>query len=127
MKSFDLEAARNGGEVCLNNGSLVKIICFDFDDGGFWGSHLLVLSQNTSEYDNLYHFKNSGEQIIASPHSPRFTLHMAPKKYSGWAAVKMGMSEYSLAEVSNVYENKDDALSCFNWKPDAVIQVSWEF
>lgn len=80
MKPFDLEKAKNGAEVCLGDGTPVRILDFDFN-----GDLLLKIPYKGSTFSNIKdkyftsRYDKTGRPLLSSDYLPEYaTLYMKP-------------------------------------------------
>ena len=81
LKTFDLEAAKEGKPVCTRDGRKARIICYDRQsDHGF---PLVVLVENTgAEKDEDVHFYRANGTAATAERAQ--DLMMLPEKKEGW-------------------------------------------
>lgn len=120
MKSFDLEAAKRGAEVCFADGTPVRLICFDrfseIDDRSIVG----LYRRPNEKRDIIISFDRMGQPYGHEDSSRQ--LFMKPRKTGGWINI------YSGRMIGNrdIYGTKSQADRDAGGDRIACIYIEWE-
>ena len=105
LKSFSLEAAKQGNPVCTRDGRKARIICFD-SNGGRPIVALVTECDDEEEIPYKYHCDGSYNcQSIPSDKD----LMMLPKKRIGWITINKDAGLFKSKEEAERYCTKDYA------------------
>ena len=123
LKSFDLEAAKQGKPVCTREGRKARIVCFDAK-----GMHqpiiALITQDNGVEYIETYYSNGRFNDDINSQSD--YDLMILPEKKVGWINIYKG----GKLDADYIYPTKADAVeNIFQPMKDNyidTIKLTWE-
>lgn len=124
MKPFDLEAAKNGAPVCLQDGRPVRIICFD----RFSDAHPIVgLIMEPECYESIGLFNTKGQCMRTA--DLQQDLYMAPRIHEGWVIVRIyPLAGSMVPSISRIYDTEAEAQECITpgRHHATIFRIKWE-
>ena len=128
LKSFDLEAAKQGKPVCTRDGHKARIICFDRKDIKSIVA-LVTFIHGTSVTEKAFYYFEDGCHLSKNDNNI-YDLMMLPEKHEGWVNICKDVKDDDRVVLGRIFESREDAVESApnndRYITIATVRIEWE-
>lgn len=117
LKSFDIEAAKTGKQICTRDGRKARMLCFDRVCCDEISTIVACVLSKDGKDENVIIYSSDGF-MIDKQHPCADDLMMLPKKRLGWAKVRKDINLYDTKEEADrkMIENDEYVTAKVCWE-----------